>query len=137
MHALDQGKWEKVQKLGLLKKAEAAIADGRIRHVGFSFHDKLDVFKQIVDGYDGWTFCQIQYNYMDINFQAGREGLHYAADKGLAVVVMEPLRGGKLAGVVPAAISQTFTTTYSSTQSIMTLPEFPDLIISNASSNSV
>ena len=105
MHALDQEKWEKVQGLGLLKKAEAAIADGRIRHVGFSFHDSLDVFKQIVDGYDGWAFCQIQYNYMDINFQAGREGLLYAADKGLAVVVMEPLRGGKLAADVPAAKS--------------------------------
>ena len=105
MHALDQEKWEKVQKLGLLKKAEAAIADGRIRHVGFSFHDDLDVFKQIVDGYDNWTFCQIQYNYMDIYFQAGREGLHYAADKGLAVVVMEPLRGGKLAADIPAANS--------------------------------
>lgn len=103
MHAMDQEKWEKVQKLGLLKKAEAAIADGRIRYVGFSFHDSLDVFKQIVDGYDGWTFCQIQYNYMDINFQAGREGLHYAADKGLAVVIMEPLRGGKLAADMPAS----------------------------------
>jgi predicted aldo/keto reductase-like oxidoreductase len=103
MHGLDQEKWEKVQNLGLLKKAEAAIADGRIRYVGFSFHDSLDVFKKIVDSYNGWTFCQIQYNYMDINFQAGSEGLHYAADKGLAVVIMEPLRGGKLAADVPAA----------------------------------
>jgi len=103
MHALDQASWEKVQKLGLLKKAEAAIQDGRIRQVGFSFHDKLEVFKQIVDGYDSWSFCQIQYNYMDTHFQAGREGLHYAADKGLAVVIMEPLRGGKLAADLPAA----------------------------------
>jgi predicted aldo/keto reductase-like oxidoreductase len=103
MHSLDKGSWEKVQKLGLLKKAEAAIRDGRIRHVGFSFHDNLDVFKRIVDGYDAWTFCQIQYNYMDIHFQAGSEGLHYAADKGLAVVIMEPLRGGRLAADLPAA----------------------------------
>ncbi len=103
LHALDKGSWAKVQQLGLLKKAQAAVADGRIRYVGFSFHDSLDVFKQIVDGFDGWTFCQIQYNYMDINFQAGSAGLHYAADKGLAVVVMEPLRGGKLAVEVPAA----------------------------------
>ena len=103
MHSMDEGKWEKVQKLGLLKEAEDAIADGRIRHVGFSFHDSLDVFKRIVDGYDKWTFCQIQYNYMDVNFQAGRAGLRYAADKGLAVVIMEPLRGGKLAVEVPAA----------------------------------
>lgn len=103
MHGLDQAKWDKVQKLGLLKKAETAIEDGRIRHVGFSFHDKLDVFKQILDSYDSWTFCQIQYNFMDTHFQAGREGLHYAADKGLAVVIMEPLRGGKLAADLPGA----------------------------------
>ena len=103
MHALSAESWEKVHKLGLLKRAEAAIADGRIGHVGFSFHDKLPVFKQIVDGYDKWTFCQIQYNYMDIDFQAGKKGLQYAADKGLAVVIMEPLRGGKLAAELPAA----------------------------------
>ena len=103
MHALDAASWEKVQRLGLLQKAEQAVADGRIGHVGFSFHDNLDVFKRIVDGYDYWTFCQIQYNYMDIDFQAGEKGLNYAAEKGLAVVVMEPLRGGKLAADLPAA----------------------------------
>jgi len=103
MHALDAASWEKVQKLELLKKAENAIADGRIRHVGFSFHDALPIFKDIVDGYDKWTFCQIQYNYMDIAYQAGKAGLQYASDKGLAVVIMEPLRGGKLAADLPAA----------------------------------
>ena len=103
MHSLDRGGWAKVQKLGLLQKAEDAVKDGRIRYIGFSFHDKLDIFKQIVDGYDKWTFCQIQYNYMDIEFQAGTAGLHYAAEKDLAVVIMEPLRGGRLAADLPAA----------------------------------
>jgi predicted aldo/keto reductase-like oxidoreductase len=103
MHSLNKSTWEKVQKLGLLEKAEAEVKDGRIRTIGFSFHDKFEVFKQIVDGYDKWTFCQIQYNYMDINHQAGTAGLRYGAEKGLAMVIMEPLRGGRLAADLPAA----------------------------------
>lgn len=98
LHGLGKEKWEDtVIKLGLLDRAESAIKDGRIRYLGFSFHDDIGAFRTIMDGYDKWTFCQIQYNYMDTENQAGTEGLRYAASKGLAVIIMEPLLGGKLA----------------------------------------
>jgi len=102
MHALDRKSWKTVQEFNLIERAEEARADGRIRHIGFSFHDHLDVFKEIVDGYDSWDFCQIQYNYMDTDFQAGRAGLKYAAERGLGVIIMEPLRGGRLTKDLPA-----------------------------------
>ena len=98
LHALDKKRWsEIVPKYKLLEKAEAAIRDGRIRHLGFSFHDNYESFSDIVNGYDRWTFCQIQYNYMDTENQAGTQGLKLAAARGLAVVIMEPLLGGRLA----------------------------------------
>jgi Predicted oxidoreductases of the aldo/keto reductase family len=98
LHGLGQDRWQQIiLKFNLLDRVEAAIRDGRIKHAGFSFHDKYESFPTIVDGYDHWDFCQIQYNYMDIENQAGTEGLRYAASKGLAVIVMEPLLGGKLA----------------------------------------
>jgi len=96
LHALNAKSWPKVQEHGVLDWAERALDDGRIGHLGFSFHDDYSVFEEIVNATDLWTFCQIQYNYMDVEEQAGRKGLLYAADKGLAVVVMEPIRGGQL-----------------------------------------
>ena len=102
LHGINKKRWEDtVLKLDLLERCEKAIKDGRIGHIGFSFHDKFEPFKQIVDGYGGWDFCQIQYNYMDIENQAGTEGLNYAASKGLAVIVMEPLLGGRLVKLPP------------------------------------
>ncbi|NOZ27596.1 MAG: aldo/keto reductase [Chloroflexi bacterium] len=95
-HGLRRERWELIQRLDLLSWAEKVQAQGKVRYLGFSFHDTFDVFKEIIDGYEGWTFCQIQYNYMDIENQAGMQGLKYAASKGLAVVVMEPLLGGRL-----------------------------------------
>ena len=97
LHALKREWWDKLYELGVLDWAEKKIAEGKIDYLGFSFHDDYPVFKDIVDAYDGWDFCQIQYNYLDIKYQAGRRGLRYAAEKGLGVVVMEPLRGGLLA----------------------------------------
>jgi len=105
LHNLNKTTWPTVRDLGALEWGERAIADGRIGCLGFSFHDTLELFKEIVDTYD-WTFCQIQYNYMDIEHQAGRAGLHYAAGKGLGVVVMEPLRGGALTRRAPSAIAK-------------------------------
>lgn len=97
-HGLNGREWnDVVRKRGLLKRAKAAIRDGRIGGIGFSFHDDYAAFTKIVDGYDDWCLCQIQYNYMDTENQAGTKGLRYAASKGLPVVIMEPLLGGRLA----------------------------------------
>ena len=97
LHDLNKIRWPKLRDLGVLKWAEGAITDGRIGYFGFSFHDTYDVFQEIIDAYDNWTLCQIQYNYMDEELQAGTPGLEYAHKKGLAVVAMEPIRGGRLA----------------------------------------
>ncbi|MDY6916694.1 MAG: aldo/keto reductase [Chloroflexota bacterium] len=106
LHGLNNDSWARVRDLGVLRWAERAMADGRFDYLGFSFHDEFDVFKEIVDVYDNWTMCQIQYNYMDVDYQAGRRGLKYAASKGLAVVVMEPLRGGQLAKEPPEEVAK-------------------------------
>jgi predicted aldo/keto reductase-like oxidoreductase len=101
LHGLNKEYWHRVRDLGVLEWAEGAQADGRIGHLGFSFHDHYEVFQEIVDAYDKWTLCQIQYNYMDVENQAGEKGLKYAASKGIAVVVMEGLLGGYLINPPP------------------------------------
>ena len=96
LHGLRKERWYPARDLGVREWLLKARESGRIRHLGFSFHDELDVFKEIIDSFDDWDFCQIQYNYIDIENQAGTEGLKYAAAHGMAVVVMEPLLGGRL-----------------------------------------
>ncbi len=96
LHALNEKTWQKIYQLDVLSWAEKAKADGRIVQLGFSFHDEFAVFKSIVDAYDEWDFCMIQYNFMDQEYQAGKKGLKYAANRGMGVVIMEPLRGGRL-----------------------------------------
>ena len=105
-HGLNKERWQKLEQLETFKWAEKKIDEGKIGYLGFSFHDEYDVLKKIIDGYGGWALCQIQYNYMDTEYQAGTKGLKYAASKGLAVVVMEPIAGGRLA-IKPAKEIQT------------------------------
>jgi predicted aldo/keto reductase-like oxidoreductase len=92
--------WENLKTCGIFDFIKESLKSGRIRHIGFSSHGNLMDFKRIIDDYP-WEFCQLQYNYIDENFQAGRTGLKYAAKRGLGVVVMEPLRGGMLTGRMP------------------------------------
>ena len=105
LHSLAKESFKNLKKLGVLEFLDAARKDGRIRNAGFSSHANLPAFKEIVDSYD-WTFCQIQYNYLDEKNQAGTEGLEYAHGKNLAVMIMEPLRGGNLGGPVPEEVKK-------------------------------
>ena len=104
MHALNSlDGWQRAKQLGVEGLLDHAKAAGKIRHLGFSYHGDLEQFKAIVDDYP-WEFCQLQYNYLDEHFQAGKAGMTYAANKGLGVIVMEPLRGGSLVGKMPASV---------------------------------
>ena len=105
-HGLRRESWPHVRDLGILDWAEKKMSQGYFNHLGFSFHDEYDVFKGIVDDYDNWTFCQLQYNFIDVDFQAGRRGVEYAAGKGMGIVVMEPLRGGRLAKTPPEVVAK-------------------------------
>ncbi len=97
LHSLSRKSWQTVQGVDAIAWGERLKEQGKIRYLGFSFHDDFSVFVEIIDGYDRWDFCQIQYNYMNETVQAGTAGLAYAAGKGIGAVIMEPLLGGGLA----------------------------------------
>jgi hypothetical protein len=103
VHSLNGGNWDGIAALGVADFLDRAQADGRIGNAGFSYHGLREDFKRVAGAY-AWRFCQIQYNYLDEDRQAGTEGLRHAAAQGLAVIVMEPLRGGTLAAPPPPAI---------------------------------
>ena len=108
MHMLnDEKTWQRLCGLGIREWLAEKKAARQIRQAGFSFHGNTDAFKALLDAYD-WDFCQIQYNYLDEHSQAGRAGLDYAHEKGLAVIIMEPLRGGRLASMLPAQAEKVF-----------------------------
>lgn len=101
MHMLtDVDTWNRLKALGIVEWLEEKKQSGAIRQIGFSYHGNSDTFCELIDAYD-WDFCQIQYNYMDEHSQAGRTGLRYANQKGLPVIIMEPLRGGRLVNNLP------------------------------------
>ncbi len=111
LHGLNEESWAKVKELNVIDWAEKKKAEGKIRYLGFSFHDNFEVFKDIVDSH-GWTFCQMQYNYIDVEScdrTPGTKGLKYAAKKGLGVIVMEPIQGGNLSVKPPKEIESLFT----------------------------
>ncbi|MEZ5334247.1 MAG: aldo/keto reductase [Methanolobus sp.] len=103
VHSLVGSSWKTIKEIGVLEFLDRAKADGRIVNAGFSYHGDPEDFAPIVDSYE-WDFCQIQYNFLDTNVQAGTAGLKHAASKGLGVVIMEPLRGGNLADPVPLEV---------------------------------
>ncbi len=105
LHSLKERQWFDLEDMGVLEFLDQAVSDGRIKYTGFSTHDTTSFFKEVVDSYQ-WDMCQIQYNYLDENIQAGKEGLQYAAEKGMGVVIMEPLKGGVLANHVPAEVQK-------------------------------
>jgi predicted aldo/keto reductase-like oxidoreductase len=104
-HMTDHTQWEKLVSLGIKEWIAEKKAEGKIRHVGFSFHGTTEEFLQILNAYD-WEMCLVQYNYVDENTQAGKTGVHAAAEKGIPVMIMEPLRGGKLVDLLPEKAKQ-------------------------------
>jgi predicted aldo/keto reductase-like oxidoreductase len=107
LHALNGPSWDKMVELGIIEWMEQRKAEGRVRHMGFSFHGRKQDFLRICDAYD-FDFAQVQYNILDERFQAGIEGIDHAHAKGMGIVVMEPLRGGSLVGKIPAPVKKLY-----------------------------
>lgn len=105
LHGMNRGLWDKMKGMGVLTFLDRVKSEGKVRHVGFSFHDDAGAFREIVDAYD-WEMCLIQLNYFDAEFQAGEAGMKYAAAKGIGVVAMEPLRGGRLTTKIPEEVRE-------------------------------
>ena len=105
-HMTDHTQWEKLEKLGIREWLDEKKTEGKIRHVGFSFHGTTEEFLKILNAYD-WEMCLVQYNYVDEHTQAGKAGVHAAAEKGIPVMIMEPLRGGKLVDLLPEKAKKT------------------------------
>jgi predicted aldo/keto reductase-like oxidoreductase len=103
---LNRENWLRLQELGVLRWVEKAKTDGRIDRIGFFFHDHFQILRAILDAYDDWGLCQFQYSYMDVNHDPGVSGIKYAAEKGLGIVVTEPLRGGRLTKEPPESIAE-------------------------------
>ena len=105
VHNVGKAPWKRAKKLNLMPFLEEMKAQGKIKHIGFSFHDSYEFFEEMLEEYP-WEFCQIQLNYMDKNIQAGVKGLKLAASKGLSVIIMEPLKGGRLTDAVPPSVQK-------------------------------
>jgi predicted aldo/keto reductase-like oxidoreductase len=105
LHSIKEDYWDNLKSLGVLEFLDDAVADGRIKYTGFSFHGELELFFDVIDSYN-WDMCQVQSNIVDENYQAGKEGIRYASEKGVGVVIMEPLRGGTLVKTIPPEIQE-------------------------------
>jgi Predicted oxidoreductases of the aldo/keto reductase family len=105
LHSVKGDYWANLESLGVLNFLDDAVNDGRIKYTGFSFHGELELFFDVIDSYN-WDICQVQYNIVDESYQAGKEGIRYASNQGVGVVVMEPLRGGTLVKNVPPEIQE-------------------------------
>jgi len=103
---LNRATWPEMQELGVLSRAEKAMASGKFEKLGFFFHDNFQALRSVVEEYDNWSLCGFQYSYMDVDHHPGYGGIKYAADKGLAVIAAEPHLGGRLTGTPPESVAE-------------------------------